>query len=55
VILHAALAGESGRHGRAVPDPPGPWWNRPVWLPVLISAITIVVGIALFRDGEPRG
>jgi hypothetical protein len=34
--------------------PPGPWWNQPVWLPLLISSLMIVAGIALFRDGEPR-
>ena len=34
--------------------PPGPWWNQPVWLPVLISSLMIAAGVALFRDGEPR-
>lgn len=33
--------------------PPGPWWVQPVWLPVAISAVMIVVGGALFRTGEP--
>jgi len=34
--------------------PPGPWWNQPVWLPVLISCLMITGGIALFRESEPR-
>jgi hypothetical protein len=34
--------------------PPGPWWNQPVWLPILISCLMVAAGVALFRDGEPR-
>jgi len=34
--------------------PPGPWWNQPVWLPILISCFMIVAGVTLFRDSEPR-
>ena len=31
--------------------PPGPWWNQPVWLPVAISTVMILVGVRLFgRD-----
>jgi hypothetical protein len=33
--------------------PPGPWWNQPVWVPVAISAVMVVVGMRLFSDREP--
>ena len=33
--------------------PPGPWWNQPVWVPVVISGAMIAFGAALFRRNEP--
>jgi hypothetical protein len=33
--------------------PPGPWWNQPVWLPVLLSCVMIAIGVVLFRESEP--
>lgn len=35
--------------------PPGPWWTQPVWVPVTISVVMIVVGAALFKESEPGG
>jgi len=29
--------------------PPGPWWNQPVWVPVVISCGMIAAGMWLFR------
>jgi hypothetical protein len=34
--------------------PPSPWWYQPVWLPVGISAVWIVIGSWLMLR-EPRG
>jgi hypothetical protein len=32
--------------------PPGPWWNQPVWVPVLISCGLIALGVRLFLGGR---
>src|SRR5262245_9483388 len=32
--------------------PPGPWWYQPVWLPVAISTVFIVVGAKLFSGSK---
>lgn len=28
--------------------PPGPWWNQPVWVPLVIASAMTVVGMRLF-------
>ena len=33
--------------------PPGPWWNQPVWVPVAISTVMILIGLRLFRARRP--
>jgi len=33
--------------------PPGPWWNQPVWLPLLLSCVMIATGVMLFSESEP--
>jgi hypothetical protein len=32
--------------------PPGPWWNQPVWMPVLISCGMVGLGLTLFLRGK---
>jgi len=34
--------------------PPGPWWSQPVWVPVAISGVMIVVGSFLFAGTDAR-
>jgi len=33
--------------------PPHPWWNQPVWVPVVISAVMIAAGAVLFAREAP--
>jgi len=32
--------------------PPGPWWNQPVWVPVVISVVMIAIGLRLYSEGK---
>ena len=34
--------------------PPGPWWNQPVWVPVVVSIGMIIAGLRLYGEAKPR-